>query len=71
MVECDCQQHKNFVDENHDYILMGDFRIITNSELRKLESKGPNFLEAISINWNKIKIEIDSSIERIIKQTPN
>ena len=44
MVECDCQQHKDFVDENHDYILMGDFRIITNSELRKLESKGPNFL---------------------------
>ena len=71
MVECDCQQHKDFVDENHDYILTGDFRIITNSELRKLESKGSNFLGAISINWNKFKIEIDSSIERIIQQTPN
>ena len=24
IVECDCQQHKDFVDENHGHVLMGD-----------------------------------------------
>ena len=31
IVECDCQQHKDFVDENHSHFLT-----------RKLVSKGPN-----------------------------
>ena len=42
-VECDCQQHKDFVDENHGLVLTGDLSIITNSKLKKLVSKGPNF----------------------------
>ena len=55
IVECDCQQHKNFADENHVHVLTADLAIITNSKLRKLVSKGPNFREAMSINWNKCK----------------
>ena len=51
IVECDCQQHKNFADENHVHVLTTDLAII----LRKLVSKGPNFREAMSINWNKCK----------------
>ena len=74
IVECDCQQHKDFVDENHGHILTGNLRIIANSKLRKLVSKGPNFREAMSINWNKCKREIeigvDSSIERIVSTNP-
>ena len=35
IVECDCQQHKGFVDENHGHVLTGDVRIVTNSKLRK------------------------------------
>ena len=74
IVECDCQQHKNFVDENHGLVLTGDLRKTKNSKLRKLVSKGPNFREAMSINWNKCKREIeiglDSSIERIVSTTP-
>ena len=53
IVECDCQQHKDFVDENNGHVGTGDLRIITNSKLRKLVSKGPNFREAMSTNWNK------------------
>ena len=45
---------------------------MTNSKLRKLVSKGPNFCEAMPMNWNKCKREIEigleSSIERIIKK---
>ena len=45
---------------------------MTNSKLRKLVSKGPNFCEAMPINWNKCKREIEigleSSIARIIKK---
>ena len=55
----ECQQNKGFVDENHDHVLTGDLRIITNSKLRKLKSKGPNFREAITITWNKCKREIE------------
>ena len=47
IVECDCQQHKDFVDENHGHV---DLRIITNFKLRKLVSEGPNFREAMSMN---------------------
>ena len=48
IVECDCQQHKDFVVENHGHVLTGDLRIITNSKLRKLVSKGPNFRETMT-----------------------
>ena len=69
IVECHCQQHVNFVDENHGHVSTGGLRII-NSKLRKLISKDPNFHEAVSINWNKckreIKIGLDSSIEQIV-----
>ena len=45
MVECNCQQDKDSVDENHGHVLTGDLRIIKNSNLRKFVSKGPNFLK--------------------------
>ena len=42
--------------------------------MRKLVGKGPNFREAMSINWNKCKKEIqiglDSSMERIVSTNP-
>ena len=47
-MECDCQQHKDFVDESHVHVLTRDLRIITISELRKLVSKDPNFRKATS-----------------------
>ena len=38
---------------------MGDLKIITNSKLRNLVIKGPNFCEAMSINWDRWKREIE------------
>ena len=74
IAECDCQQHKDFADENHDHVLTGDLRIMANSKLRKLVSKGPNFREAMPVNWNeckrKIEISLDSSIEQIVSTNP-
>ena len=63
IVECDCQQHKGFVDENHGHVLKGDLRIITNFKLRKHVSKGPNFPEAMSTNWNICKREIEIGLD--------
>ena len=31
IVERDCQQHKDFVGQNHGHVLTGDLRIISNS----------------------------------------
>ena len=45
IVKCDCQQHKDIFDENHGHVLTSDLRIITNSKLRKLVSKGINAKE--------------------------
>ena len=58
IVECDCKQHKGFVDENHGHVLTGDLRMIINSKLRKPVSKSPSFREAMSISWNKCKRKI-------------
>ena len=73
IVKCDCQQHKDFVDENHGHVLTGDLKIITNSKLKKLVSKGADFVP-MTINWNKCKREIDialdSSIERVVSTNP-
>ena len=55
IIECGCQQNKDFVDENHGHVLTGDLRIITNSKLRKPVSKGLNFHEVQSINWVNTK----------------
>ena len=67
IVVCDCQQHKDFVDENHGHLLTDDLRMITVSKVGKPIRKGLNFCEAMSINWNKCKREIEiglySSIE--------
>ena len=49
IVEYYCQQQNNFADENHGHVLTGVLRIMTNSKLRKLICKGPNFPE------NKLK----------------
>ena len=52
-------KNKDFVDENHGHVLMDDLRVITNAEV----SKGPNFREAMSINWNNCKREIEFKLK--------
>ena len=59
---CTCE-HSVFRDKHHGHILTGDLRIIENTRLRKLMSKGPNYREARSINWKKCKEKIEEGLE--------
>ena len=56
---CDCKRSR-FCDENHCHTITGDLRLITNTELRSLLSKGPNYREPNTINYKKCKIAIQN-----------
>lgn len=58
---CDCA-NSEFCDPHHRHIVSGDLRIITNSKLRKLFSKGPNYREPTTLNYQKCKQSIESSL---------
>ena len=46
IMECDCQQHKDFVDENNGHVLTGDLRGITHFKSKKLKQvKIPIFVK--------------------------
>ena len=59
---CECS-NSEFSDPHHKHIVSGDLRIIENSKLRKLLSKGPNYREPKTLNYKKCKQSIESSIE--------
>ena len=46
----------------HGYIIAGDLRFIENKDPRKVTSKGTNFREARTINWNRCKYTITKGI---------
>ena len=48
---CECEGSQ-FCDTNHKHIVTGDLSIISNNKLRKLFSKGPNYRENVTINYN-------------------
>ena len=58
---CDCR-NSEFVDEHHGHIVTGDLRIIQNQKIRKLISKGPNYREPRTINWNKCRYNISQGL---------
>ena len=64
--ECDCR-NSEFVDPDHGHIVTGDLRFIKNQHLRKLVSKGPNYREPVSINWNRCRESIKNGIESYIE----
>ena len=41
---CECE-HSSFNDPDHKHIIAGDLRIVGNSKLQKLLTKGPNYRE--------------------------
>ena len=51
---CGCTDSP-FADPRHQHIVSGDLRIIKNSKLRKLFSKGPKYREPAHINWEDVK----------------
>ena len=58
---CNCADSE-FCDPHHKHIVSGDLRIITNTKLRKLFSKGPNYREPTTLNYSKCKQSIESSL---------
>ena len=55
-------------DENHDHIITGDLRMITNTKLKSFISKVPTYREPNTTNYSKCKIAIDSSIDNCIEK---
>ena len=47
---CTCSESMH-TDPHHGHVVTGDLRIIENSKLRKLFSKGPNYRENKTINY--------------------
>ena len=54
--------------EHHGHIITEDLRLITNTKLRSLLSKGPNFREPNTIKYSKCKIAIDSRTDNCIQK---
>ena len=52
-IPCRCSNFdKKFCDSNHNHIITGDLSIISNSLLRNLISKGPNFREPAKVDFD-------------------
>ena len=62
-----------FCDQQHNHIITGDLRLVANSKLRKLLTKGPNFRETQTINFRialqKIKTAINQCIDKMSSET--
>jgi hypothetical protein len=64
---CDCKDSK-FRDPYHKHIVTGDLRLIENNKLRSLLCKGPNYREALNINWKKFTDEFDDTLTSCVKK---
>ena len=51
---CHCNDSP-YIDKNHGHIMTGDLKIIQNSKLRNLFSKGPKYREPKSFDWKKAR----------------
>ena len=60
-------EHSPFIDLHHKHIITDDLRIIVNSKLRKLLTKGHNYREPRSTNFNKAFAEITTSLDNCIE----
>ena len=63
---CECES-STFCDPHHKHIITGDLRLIENTKLRKLLTKGPNYREPRSINFSKALKEISIGIDELIE----
>ena len=66
---CDCAESE-FCDPHHKHIITGDLRLIKNSKLCKLMTKGPNYREPRTIKaLTEIKCAINACIETLASKT--
>ena len=59
---CTCSESVHS-DPHYGHVVTGNLRIIENSKLRKLFSKGPNYRENETVNYQKCKSEIYKSLD--------
>jgi len=64
---CTCA-NSQFSDPHHGHIITGDLRVVENDRLRKLLTKGPNFREPKTINFQKALKEITQAIDICIER---
>ena len=64
---CDCLDSE-FCDSHYGHIITGDLRIVENSKLRKLLSKGPNFREPKMINFKHCRNSIITALDQFINK---
>ena len=73
-VTCDCSSSE-FYDKDHNHIITGDLRIIKNSKLRKLLTKGPNYRESRGIDFEKglkyINLGLNEFVDKICSKNKN
>ena len=67
---CMCE-NSPLCDQDHGHIITGDLRIVENSKLRKLLTKGPNFREPKTVNYTKCMNTIKTSLETFISSMAN
>ena len=67
ILPCNCV-NSPFVDDHHGHIITGDLRIVTDSKLRNLLSKGPNHREPVTLDFDKAKEEILSGINLLVNK---
>ena len=63
--------HSPFIDPHQKHITTGDLRIAGNSRLWILFTKGPNYREPRSTNFNKAIAEITSGLDNCIENLAN
>ena len=62
---CECES-SDFWDLHHQHVIIGDLPIVSHQKLHKPLTKGPNYREAKTLNYNKCKKEIAASLEETI-----
>ena len=63
---CDCE-NSTFCNPFHKHVVTGDLRFVTNDKLRNLLSKGPNYRESRTMNFNKCKEAIGSALSSCVE----
>ena len=63
---CDCE-NSPFCNPFHKHVVTGDLRFVENDKLRNLLSKGPNYRESRTMNFNKCKEAIISALSSCVE----
>ena len=70
ILPCNCA-NSPFIDNHHGHIITGDLKVVTDSKLRNLLSKGPSHREPVTLNFDKAKEEILSGIKLLVTKWAN